>query len=103
TDTNRRTNFQLNYSGNHSTQIQDSFLTVPSAAMRQCASDPSVPCDFSSSAIPLINPSTGQPFPGNQIPASALDPTARALLGFIPLPNQQDVSTNNFRNSATTL
>ncbi len=71
--------------------------------MRQCATDPDLPCDFSGSAIQLTNPGTGEPFPGNQIPASALDPTARALLGFIPLPNQPGVSINNFRNSATTL
>ena len=103
-DTNRRTNFQLNYGGNHSTQLQDSYLTVPPASMRQCATDASLACDFSSSPIQLMNPSTGQPFAGNQIPASALDPTARALLSFIPAPNVPTAgTTQNFHNAATTL
>ena len=40
-DTNRRTNFQFNYSGNHSTSLQDSYLTVPDASMRVQRSSPS--------------------------------------------------------------
>ena len=102
-DANRRTNFQLNYSGNHSTQLQDSYLTVPTLEQRQCASDASLPCDFSSSPIAIINPATGQPFAGNRIPGGALDPSARSLLAYIPSPNVPGVSTNNFHNAASTL
>ena len=39
-NTNRRTSFQLNYAGNHSTSLQDQYLTVPSIAMRQVAGSP---------------------------------------------------------------
>ena len=78
-NTNRRTNFQLNYSGNHSTQLQDQYATVPTAAMRAG--------DFSASAIQLVDPATGLPFANNQIPANSVDSTAAALMSYIPLPN----------------
>ncbi len=102
-DASRRTNFQLNYGGSHSTQLQDAYLTVPTAEQRQCATDPGLLCDFSSSPIPIVNPATGQPFADNVIPVAALDPTARSLLAYIPSPNVPGVSTNNFHSAATTL
>ena len=34
-----------------------------------------------------VNPATGQPFPGNQVPVNPNDPTINGLLGLIPLPN----------------
>ena len=40
------------------------------------------------------DPVTGQPFPGNLIPASRFDPTAAAILALVPLPNQP--GANNF-------
>ena len=102
-DTNRRTNFQLNYGGNHSTQLQDAYLTVPTIEQRQCALDATLACDFSSSPIPIVNPATGQPFAGNGIPGTVLDPVARSLLTYIPSPNVPGVSANNFHNAASTL
>jgi hypothetical protein len=78
-DTNRRSNFQVNYTGNRSDSAFDQYATVPTAAMRTG--------DFAGSAIQLFNPSTGQPFAGNQIPASMMNPAAQYLLGFIPAPN----------------
>jgi hypothetical protein len=36
---------------------------------------------------PVMDPSTGQPFPGNVIPQSRMSPQANALLRFYPLPN----------------
>ena len=35
----------------------------------------------------ILDPMTGSPFPGNRIPAHRIDPVARQLLGFYPLPN----------------
>ena len=78
-DTNRRTNFQVNYTGNRSNNVFDQYATVPTTAERNG--------DFSSSSIQLVNPATGQPFAGNQIPQSAMNPAALALLGYIPQPN----------------
>ena len=36
----------------------------------------------------ITDPLTGQPFPGNQIPAARLSPVAQALVAYYPLPNQ---------------
>ena len=94
-DARRRTNFQLNYSGNHSTSLQDQYLTVPSIAMRNG--------DFSKSTIQLVNPATGQPFLNNQIPVDQQSPTALALIGYIPEPNIPGAITQNFHTAATTL
>jgi hypothetical protein len=94
-DTNRRTSFQLNYSGNHSTSLQDQYLTVPSIAMRNG--------DFSKSTIQLVNPATGQPFTDNQIPSTQYSPTALALMDYIPEPNVPGAITQNFHTAATTL
>jgi hypothetical protein len=44
--------------------------------------------DFSALATPIRDPLTGQPFPGNVIPAGRLDPVSQRLLNeFVPLPN----------------
>ena len=76
---NRRTNFQINYSGIAANNVFDQYATVPSDAMRSG--------NFASSTIVLVDPTTGQPFPGNQIPSARLDPSAASLLRFIPSPN----------------
>ena len=78
-NTNRRTNFQLNYTGNQSNNLFDQYATVPTEAMRNG--------DFSASQIPLIDPSTGQPLPGNQIPGDRVDAGSAVLLNYIPRPN----------------
>jgi outer membrane receptor protein involved in Fe transport len=62
--------------------------------------------DFSGAGTPIIDPATGRPFPGNQIPASRFSPAARALLGNTtnyPLPNRPGLSGNyvSLRDSQT--
>jgi hypothetical protein len=42
--------------------------------------------NFSALGRPLIDPATGQPFPGNIIPASRISPIAKYYLGFLPSP-----------------
>ncbi len=62
-------------------------VTVPTAAMR--AGDFSEllgPNKFFSSAQTIKDPLTGQPFPGNIIPANRLSPNGVALLNAYPLP-----------------
>lgn len=45
--------------------------------------------DFSDIANPIINPATGQPFPGNRIPEAQLDRLALSVMNqWIPLPNR---------------
>ena len=92
-DTNRRTNFQINYTGNHSSNLFDQYATVPTDAMRAG--------DFSASPVVLVDPTTGQPFPGNQIPSNRIDPTSASLLAFIPSPNLPG-NVQNFHTSTTT-
>ncbi|HEY7284091.1 MAG TPA: carboxypeptidase regulatory-like domain-containing protein [Vicinamibacterales bacterium] len=43
---------------------------------------------------PIKDPLTGQPFPNNTIPQNRIDPTAAAILGLVPMPNQP--GANNF-------
>jgi len=78
-NTGRRTTFQASYTGNQSNNLFDQYATVPTDAMRRG--------DFSSSPFQLIDPATGQPFAGNQIPESRFDPSARSLLPYIPAQN----------------
>jgi hypothetical protein len=82
-----RTSFFLNYAGNHSKTPVDSYSTVPTLAARAG--------DFSGASAAVIDPLTGQPFPGNTIPQSRIDPAAQTLLSFIPRPNILD-GTQNF-------
>jgi carboxypeptidase family protein/TonB-dependent receptor-like protein len=42
----------------------------------------------------IRDPLTGQPFPGNRIPADRIDPTAAGIIALVPLPNQS--GANNF-------
>ena len=37
--------------------------------------------------IPILNPQTAAPFPGNMVPKTMIDPTGAALLNLLPLPN----------------
>ena len=85
-DGTRRTNFNVNYGGNRGSNLFDQYATVPTAAMRAG--------DFSSSSVTLIDPASGQPFVGNQIPASRISASARTLLTYIPEPNLPGTSRN---------
>jgi outer membrane receptor protein involved in Fe transport len=79
------------------------FLFVPSQAMRQG--------DFSSVSTPLIDPFTGQPYPGNRIPSGSqctstqdcISPVVTGLLNsYLPAPNI-NVSAANFGSQANYL
>ena len=60
-------------------------VTMPSALER--AGDFSQSVDVNDRVIPVTDPTVRQPFPGNRIPASRLDPNGVAALNFFPLPN----------------
>jgi len=94
-DTNRRSNFQLNYTGIHTTTAQSQILSVPTDAERNG--------DFSSSSVQLINPSTGQPFLNNQIPGNLINPVSQQLLQFIPRATDQTSNQNNLTAEGITL
>ncbi|HKX84612.1 MAG TPA: TonB-dependent receptor [Pyrinomonadaceae bacterium] len=60
---------------------------VPTAAMRAG--------DFSGSSSIIIDPTTGQPFPGNIIPVDRINPVSKKFQEYYPLPNTT-VGSGNF-------
>ncbi len=89
---NNRSTFTLTYSGRTGTQLFDQYATVPTETMRAG--------DFSGASFPLFDPSTGQPFEGNQIPAERMNAQSLALLGYYPLPNLSG-DTQNYHYSTS--
>ena len=80
-----RTFFFGNYEGSRLKALGGGAqAVVPTAAMRTG--------DFSGAGFILRDPVTGEPFPGNRIPAERIDPSARRIMDFFPLPNQPGTS-----------
>jgi hypothetical protein len=52
--------------------------------------------DFSGLSVPVYDPATKAPFPGNVIPSSRFDPISKKLLTFYPMANLAGTS-NNFQ------
>ena len=82
-----KTFFHASYEGSNNKAVFGGGRgNVPTAAMRNG--------DFSGTTLNLTDPQTGEPFPGNVIPADRIDPAARKILDFFyPLPNQGTLST----------
>ena len=67
------------YQGTQSRDISlGNSTTVPTVAERNG--------DFSGLSTQLVNPYTGAPYPGNQIPASQFAPASQKILALVPLP-----------------
>lgn len=60
-------------------------ITVPTEVERN--GDFSQTLDLNNRLIPITDPTTREPFPGNVVPASRIDPSGRALLKVFPVPN----------------
>ena len=59
--------------------------------------------DFSATTIVVRDPLTGQPFPGNVIPADRLNPVALNIMGYYPVPTAAGpTGINNYTNQAKT-
>ena len=93
--------FFLSLIGNRSSTPFDQYGTVPDTNERTG--------DFSQltqggQGVPIYDPQTGQPFPGNRIPAGRISPQAAALLAYVPLPNLATANRQNYQRltSATT-
>lgn len=71
--------FFLNYEGLRVRQGRAFNPVVPSAAFRRG--------DFSSVATPVRDPLTGEPFPGNIIPANRINPATNYFQQFLPEAN----------------
>ncbi|MCC6589284.1 MAG: TonB-dependent receptor [Bryobacterales bacterium] len=88
----------ISYEGFMQRGNQLSFATVPTAALRAG--------NFSAFAGQLYNPMTGTAsgtgrgaFTGNMIPNALISPFANALLGYLPLPNQEGLTNNLVGNT----
>jgi hypothetical protein len=75
------------YEGLRSTQGRTFLATVPSPTL--------LSGDFSSLSTPIVDPLTGQPFPGNRIPTSRFSKFAQILAPTVPVPNNTGAS--NYR------
>lgn len=84
----RRPNFTVNYQFVRSRNARNATSLMPTALERGG--------DFSQSLLAkaLIDPTTGQPFPGNIIPQNRLSPEAQSLLRLYPAPNFVNSSYN---------
>jgi hypothetical protein len=76
--------------------ISQEFTRTKTPATIQTVNEPTAlerAGDFSRSVgstgalIPVLNPATGTPFPGNMIPQSLITPLGQAMLNLLPLPN----------------
>jgi hypothetical protein len=95
-----KTFFFAHYNGLRGNSPYDAFSFVPTAAERSG--------DFSAvTGVQLVNPSNGQPIPGNNFQNSglAIDPAALGLLPFIPVPNVTNAAPDqpNFHFVTSTL
>jgi hypothetical protein len=80
--------FLFNYEGNRIRNVGNKLSNVPTLLQQQG--------DFSELSTPLIDPLTGQQFPGNKIPANRLDPIGLKLAAFYPAPNRPASGGNNY-------
>lgn len=70
-------------------------LTVPTLLERRGDFTQSI--DLNNRLIPVIDPTSRQPFPGNVVPASRLDPSGLSLLKVFPDPNFNDRNVSGGR------
>jgi hypothetical protein len=84
------TDFTSSYSAGRARSWAAFSSTMPSALERSG--------DFSNSVargqVSIQDPFTRQPFPGNRIPVSRIDPASLGLLDYIPMPNRTGVVRN---------
>ena len=85
-DGRNKTFFMAAYEGVRGKATSSPFASVPTALMRQG--------NFSEIAAVVRNPFTGQPFPGNTIPAAMLSPVAVKLLEYYPAANRTGTASN---------
>jgi hypothetical protein len=90
-----KTFFFIDYQGTRRTSAGTAIFSVPTAAQRAG--------DFSGEGNSTIyDPLTGEPFPGNVIPADRFDPLAASFIGLYPDPNQDGLKNNYLTNPETT-
>jgi hypothetical protein len=91
--------FFLNYSATRNRNPYTAVETVPTELERQGNFSKSIQAG---GAVEIYDRSTRQPFVNNVIPESRIDPIARELLSYFPLPNQPGL-VNNYDLQASVL
>ena len=86
-----RTFFHVSVDWFRQNQAQNSIGTVPTAAMK--SGDFSNFVDSSGNLIPIYDPTTGQPFPGNKIPQQRFSALSQSLLASIPDPDTAGINS----------
>ncbi len=76
-------------------QGQTYLISVPTALQRQGILN-------EGGQATIYDPSTGQPFPGNTIPVSQINPIAQSVANLYPLPNLPGISNNYVTNTVNT-
>jgi len=92
-DKDSHTFFFVAYEGNRRRLTTPSFLSVPTAAMRNGnLNDP----NFIGTNSIVVNPLTGQPFPNNSVACNpdCINPVATSLFGMLPSPTSPNTSVN---------
>jgi hypothetical protein len=94
-----RTFFWFATESYHDVQTRNASVTMPTAAER--AGDFSQTTNSAGQLVTIYDPTTGQPFAGNVIPASRINPVSAAMLKYLPPPdvNRDNGSTNYNRTS----
>lgn len=105
--------FFTNYEGYRDVNPTQTLLTVPTAAQRNGdfsqlvtqTGSPILIYDPLTTTAVAANQYTRTPFPGNVIPANRIDPVAKNLTGFYPLPNTAPsnalTNINNYLSEAS--
>ncbi len=89
-----KTFFFFDYQGTRRSSANTAIFSVPTAGQRRG--------DFSGDGNNVIyDPLTGEPFPGNVIPADRFSPLARSFINLYPDPNQDGLINNYLVNPAT--
>jgi hypothetical protein len=91
-----RTFFHVSTDWFRQNQAQNNVGTVPTPAMKQ--GDFSNFVDSSGNLIPIYDPQTGQPFPGNIIPTTRFSPLSQSLLASIPDPDTTGINSGLVSN-----
>ncbi len=93
-----RTFFHVSSDWFRQNQAQNSIGTVPTQAMKN--GDFSGFVDSTGTQIPIYDPQTGQPFPGNIIPQSRFSALAVSLLPSIPDPDRTGINSGLQQNKS---
>jgi len=94
-----KTFFWFTTEGYDDTQTRNINVILPTNAMR--AGDFSGLTNSAGQPVVIYDPLTGQPFPGNRIPAARINPVSANMLRYLPLPDiDQDNGSNNYTRTS---